>query len=105
MHCRYALVVFNNQNLQEVWNAEYMSSNLTIANGAVFFHFNPKLCMSNIRQLLAGNQIRDAFNEIDISPTTNGDQVACKCFLFEVPCVCKGGCTRIVSFATLVAIY
>jgi len=76
VHCRFSLTVFDNQNLQEVWNAGSSIVNLKIAKGAVYFHFNPKLCLSNINQLVAGSGLPNKTN--DISLVSNGDQVACK---------------------------
>lgn len=40
---KYGLKVLENQNLQELF-----TQNVTVKRGRMFFHFNPKLCMSTI---------------------------------------------------------
>ena len=53
--------------------------NLSITNGKAFFHFNRKLCMHKIDQLVDSVPgLRNQTDEKDVDPSTNGDQVACE---------------------------
>ncbi|PSN49106.1 hypothetical protein C0J52_13639 [Blattella germanica] len=72
---RYSLLVFENQNLQELWNWTNRPP-LKIKNGALKFHYNPKLCLSEIDKLqeIAGLQ---NYSNFDVSRESNGDKVAC----------------------------
>ncbi|XP_011648405.1 insulin-like peptide receptor isoform X2 [Pogonomyrmex barbatus] len=78
---KYSLAVFDNQNLQELWDWN-THSNITILahNGAakakLFFHFNPKLCLHEIEKLREKAQL-DEFTDHDVASTSNGDKVAC----------------------------
>jgi len=76
--CRYALFVFDNDNLQDTWDFTSSSAaNMTISNGVVFFQYNPKLCARKIYELLEVTGLADQVDTIDVSPTTNGDGMAC----------------------------
>ncbi|XP_077870330.1 insulin-like peptide receptor [Saccoglossus kowalevskii] len=75
---KYAIYVLDNQNLQHLFDWEQKPS-LTMDRGKLFFHFNPNLCPSHITELenhvgLGGQERLD----VDISTTTNGNQVACE---------------------------
>ncbi|KAK8757577.1 hypothetical protein V5799_004791 [Amblyomma americanum] len=74
----FALSVMDNQNLQLLWDWSSRPSNhtLTINNGKVFFHLNPKLCMSHILELKNYSNIKE-WSELEVSPHTNGDRAAC----------------------------
>jgi len=76
--CRYALFVFDNDNLQDTWDFSALATNLTIKNGVVFFQYNPKLCARKIYELLEVTGLADQVDTIDVSPTTNGDGMACQ---------------------------
>lgn len=72
---RYALYVMDNQNLQSLF-----TQNITVEKGKLFFHFNPKLCYSNIERLKYG--VKDLHNIAkipieDVATNSNGDKVAC----------------------------
>lgn len=76
---RHALHVVDNQNLQEL----FPSPNVTIVNGRLFFHFNPKLCYGLIEKLIPFTQDLVNHNVTHIPPedvatNSNGDKVACK---------------------------
>lgn len=75
---KYAISVLDNQNLQDLW--DWTTKNLTIINGSLFFHFNPKLCPEKIEALRQQANISD----VDISASSNGDRVACEYFLREL---------------------
>ncbi|GIY90189.1 insulin-like peptide receptor [Caerostris darwini] len=72
----YALLVLDNQNLQELWDWKNRKSKLKILNGKIFFHFNSKLCPSKIQELKKYADTAD-WDDRDVSPSSNGDRVAC----------------------------
>lgn len=72
----YALYVVDNRNLQELWNWE-SHKKLEIANGKIFFHLNPKLCIDKIRKLESVAKL-SLSDPIDVSLMSNGDRIACK---------------------------
>ncbi|OXU24559.1 hypothetical protein TSAR_005271 [Trichomalopsis sarcophagae] len=75
----YSLVVLDNQNLQQLWNwttrppLKIGSSNPV---PKVSFHYNPKLCLQTIEELRERTGL-NPFREVEVSPTSNGDKVAC----------------------------
>lgn len=72
---RYALYVMENQNLQSLF-----TQNVKILKGKLFFHFNPKLCYSNIERLKDGVNDLQNITKIpieDVATNSNGDKVAC----------------------------
>lgn len=76
MSDQYAMYVMDNQNLQSLF-----TQNVTIEKGKLFFHFNPKLCYSNIESLK--EHVRELKNVTklaveDVATNSNGDKVACK---------------------------
>jgi len=73
---RYALLVLENQNLQELWDWESRRHNLTIAKGYLRFHYNPKLCLSEIVKLQEKTGAAN-FTNFDVAEESNGDKVAC----------------------------
>ncbi|KAF7653328.1 hypothetical protein LDENG_00084730, partial [Lucifuga dentata] len=77
-HSFYAL---DNQNLRELW--DWSKHNLTIQRGRTFFHYNSKLCMSEIRKMeeVTGTKERNLKN--DIAVRTNGDQASCETQLLK----------------------
>ncbi|KAM7388215.1 hypothetical protein PAMP_024407 [Pampus punctatissimus] len=78
VHAFYAL---DNQNLRELW--DWSKHNLTIQRGRTFFHYNSKLCMSEIRKMeeITGTKERNQKN--DIAVRTNGDQASCETKLLK----------------------
>lgn len=72
----YSFYALDNQNLRQLW--DWSKHNLTIVNGRMFFHYNSKLCMAEIRKMeeVTGTKKRHAKN--DIATKTNGDQASCK---------------------------
>nr|BBI47313.1 insulin-like peptide receptor 1 [Gnatocerus cornutus] len=71
---KYVFVVLDNQNLQELWDWE--KKDLRITNGRLFFHFNPKLCLKEIRKLEKKTNMTNV-TEIEVAPNSNGDKIAC----------------------------
>lgn len=72
---KYAFVVMDNQNLQELW--DWHNKTFKIENGTLFFHFNPKLCMDRIRKLQMYSGLKN-FTDLEVSANSNGDRMACK---------------------------
>lgn len=73
-----ALVILENKNLLELWDWTLRPNGSTIAilNGSVFFHYNPKLCMSHINNFKSKLRYTNR-TTFDISPESNGDKYAC----------------------------
>jgi len=74
---RYALFLLDNENLLDIWDLE-THRNLTIRSGIIFFHLNRKLCLYKIYDFRKAVGMEGRVDDADISPTNNGDQVACK---------------------------
>nr|AVT56260.1 insulin receptor 1 [Boisea trivittata] len=72
---KYALVVLDNQNLVELWDWDNRDTEFII-NGKLFFHFNPKLCLSKIEKLKEVAGLPD-YTELEVASNSNGDKVAC----------------------------
>ncbi|KAI3374266.1 hypothetical protein L3Q82_006113 [Scortum barcoo] len=75
-HSFYAL---DNQNLRQLW--DWSKHKLTILQGrerSMFFHYNPKLCMSEIRKMEEVTGTKDRELKNDIATKTNGDQASCE---------------------------
>lgn len=72
---KYVFVVLDNQNLQELW--DWTNRTLTIDNGKLFFHFNPKLCLDKIRTLQIKAGLPN-FTSLEVASNSNGDKIACK---------------------------
>lgn len=72
-----ALVIRGNKNLQKLWtNKENETRLVKILNGTVSFHYNPKLCMSEVYKF--GNMSAlPKFSDIEVSSISNGDQYEC----------------------------
>uniref|UniRef100_A0A3B3W0Y7 Tyrosine-protein kinase receptor n=1 Tax=Poecilia latipinna TaxID=48699 RepID=A0A3B3W0Y7_9TELE len=72
----YAFYALDNQNLRQLW--DWSKHNLTIERGRTFFHFNSKLCMSEIRKLEEVTGTKERNQKNDIAARTNGDQASCE---------------------------
>lgn len=68
-----SLVVLDNPNLSSLFPA---TQRITIENGRLFFHYNPKLCLSKIEQFGRMVNITN-FTDLEVQPESNGDKVAC----------------------------
>lgn len=69
---KYSLVIWDNQNLQELWAEK---QEVKIEKGQLFFHFNPKLCFYKIEQLTQSNTAR--IENYDTAKISNGDKIPC----------------------------
>uniref|UniRef100_A0A3Q3LDT3 Tyrosine-protein kinase receptor n=1 Tax=Labrus bergylta TaxID=56723 RepID=A0A3Q3LDT3_9LABR len=72
----YAFYALDNQNLRELW--DWSKHNLTIQHGRMFFHYNSKLCMSEIEKMEQVTGTKDRNQKNDIAVRNNGDQASCE---------------------------
>lgn len=72
---KYSLSVYDNPNLKELfaWNE---TRKLHINRGGIFFHLNPYLCVSKIKDLQIYGNVRE-WDERDVSNSTNGEKATC----------------------------
>ncbi|KAI8044805.1 hypothetical protein M5D96_000977 [Drosophila gunungcola] len=71
----FALYVLENRDLEELWNP---NQTVFIRNGGVFFHFNPKLCVSTINKLLPMLASKpEFFDKRDVATDSNGNRGSC----------------------------
>ncbi|KAG7468187.1 hypothetical protein MATL_G00140190 [Megalops atlanticus] len=75
----YAFSALDNQHLQYLW--DWTQHNLTIRAGKLFFRFNPKLCMSEIRKMWDKTGITEKFEEYDFR--NNGDRASCESHIIK----------------------
>lgn len=68
-----SLSVLDNPNLSSLFPPE---QEIRIENGRLFFHYNPKLCLSKIEQFSKMVNISN-FTDLEIQPQSNGEKVAC----------------------------
>ncbi|XP_034951870.1 insulin-like receptor [Chelonus insularis] len=68
-----SLIILDNPNLSNLFGE---NQKIQITNGRMFFHYNPKLCMSKITALANMVGITN-FTELEIQPDSNGEKVAC----------------------------
>lgn len=97
----YSLLVFGNQNLQELWpsriqnlsnpsaNEVLVRNKIVIKSGKAFFHINPKLCYKTIEKMMEYVDIvklrgKSWRKEEDIDSQSNGDKVACDVYNLDV---------------------
>ncbi|KAF3858021.1 hypothetical protein F7725_011222 [Dissostichus mawsoni] len=67
----YSFYALDNQNLRQLW--DWSKHKLTILQGRMFFHYNSKLCMSEIRKMEEVSGTKDRQIKNDIASKTNGD--------------------------------
>lgn len=75
-----ALVVWENQNLQALWNE---GQKVAIGGGGkLFFHFNPKLCFYKIedyaKDIAPHVRTNETIVNFETAKLSNGDKTACK---------------------------
>ncbi|XP_065322279.1 insulin-like peptide receptor [Gordionus sp. m RMFG-2023] len=75
---QYSFIVFENYNLEFLWDFDGSFKNLTILRGKLFFHLNPRLCLSVIRKLVDFVGLTGKTDNTDISVISNGDKIACE---------------------------
>ncbi|XP_030640269.1 insulin receptor b [Chanos chanos] len=72
----YSFYALDNQNLRQLW--DWSKHNLSILQGRMFFHYNSKLCMSEIRRMEEVTGTKERHTRNDIALRTNGDQASCE---------------------------
>uniref|UniRef100_A0A672ZAW5 Tyrosine-protein kinase receptor n=1 Tax=Sphaeramia orbicularis TaxID=375764 RepID=A0A672ZAW5_9TELE len=72
----YSFYALDNQNLRQLW--DWSKHKLTIQQGRMFFHYNSKLCMTEIHKMEEVTGTRDRQVKNDIASKTNGDQASCE---------------------------
>uniref|UniRef100_A0A8C3B1M5 Tyrosine-protein kinase receptor n=1 Tax=Cyclopterus lumpus TaxID=8103 RepID=A0A8C3B1M5_CYCLU len=77
----FALYALDNQNLRELW--DWSKHNLTIYRGRTFFHYNSKLCMSEIRKMEEVTGTKERNQKNDIAVRNNGEQASCETKLLK----------------------
>lgn len=96
---RYALLVLENQNLQELWNwsARPQDLQLKILKGHLRFHYNPKLCLSEIDKL---QEISGApnYTNFDVARESNGDKVACNVITLHANSTVKSSTSVLIEW-------
>ncbi|XP_073829547.1 insulin-like receptor isoform X3 [Musca autumnalis] len=70
----YSLYVLDNTDLEYLWDK---TQNVSIENGKVYFHFNPKLCVSTIKDLLLPTLNQKDFDVTEVSLDSNGLRGSC----------------------------
>lgn len=81
----YALVVFENQNLNQLFNME--NKQMQIMRGKVSFQNNRMLCYKKIEAFLEQVGLKKNVTENDVSPFSNGDKAICEEIPLEVKIV------------------
>nr|CAD7572194.1 unnamed protein product [Timema californicum] len=79
---KYAFVVYENQNLVELWNWTTKPRDFQIKNGSLFFHNNHKLCLSHIEELRTIAKL-PKFTNLEVAQESNGDKEACDIFTIK----------------------
>ncbi|XP_077331658.1 insulin receptor [Lithobates pipiens] len=72
----YAFYALDNTNLRQLW--DWQKHNLTILKGKLFFHYNPRLCLQEIQEMVRITGAKDRQDKNDIATKTNGDQASCE---------------------------
>ncbi|XP_046805148.1 insulin-like receptor [Lucilia cuprina] len=82
---KYALYVLENTDIETIWNH---NQTVQILRGTVYFHFNPKLCLSEINALLPmvkqAKKNVTSFDKIEVSEDSNGVKGSCNTTLLNI---------------------
>lgn len=80
---KYSLFITDNQNLQELWDWD-LKTNLSLLNGRMTFHYNPKLCLHHIYKLIKvmDYEVKDSLYEV--GKESNGDKFPCNAIDIKV---------------------
>jgi hypothetical protein len=82
----HSLVVKDNKRLKQLWDWDSRpkdEARMEIKAGKLFFHFNPKLCLSEIDKLIEVANLK-AVSNLEVSRESNGDQTLCDSVPFNV---------------------
>ncbi|XKL65587.1 hypothetical protein PGB90_009007 [Kerria lacca] len=81
---KHTLTVKDNINLTQLWDWDKRTDKkFTIQQGTVFFHYNPKLCMSEIEKLVQVAKL-PPFSNLEVSRESNGHGTMCSSVPFNV---------------------
>ncbi|XP_030565203.1 insulin-like receptor [Drosophila novamexicana] len=97
---RYALYVLENRDLEAIWGE---NQTVSISNGSIFFHFNPKLCIETIdklRPMLPGKP--EKFNKNEVAEDSNGNKGTCNTILLKVNINKKASTLVVINIITTV---
>ncbi|XP_075063081.1 insulin receptor-like [Mixophyes fleayi] len=72
----YSFYALDNTNLRQLW--DWQKHNLTIQKGKLFFHYNPRLCLREILDMVNITGAEGRQDKNDIATKTNGDQASCE---------------------------
>ncbi|XP_075146426.1 insulin-like receptor [Haematobia irritans] len=78
---KYAFYVLENTDMETIWNE---NQTVKIENGTVYFHFNPKLCLSEIHALLPMLRNQTQFNNTEVAEDSNGSKGSCNTTVLDV---------------------
>ncbi|XP_017081898.2 insulin-like receptor [Drosophila eugracilis] len=99
---KFALYVLENRDLEELWGP---NQTVFIRNGGVFFHFNPKLCVSTINRLLPMLASKPQFfDKRDVATDSNGNRGSCGTAVLNVTVQSVGTYSAKLNVTTKVAI-
>ncbi|XP_073957098.1 LOW QUALITY PROTEIN: insulin-like receptor [Choristoneura fumiferana] len=77
LHKGEALHIFNNPNLELLWDWEADPPKRLQITGKLFIHFNQKLCYNKQILPLRNMTVGTSFDEVEVSTDNNGDQALC----------------------------
>ncbi|XP_065354922.1 insulin-like receptor [Calliphora vicina] len=79
---KYAFYVLENTDIETIWNP---NQTVQILKGTVYFHFNPKLCLSEINALLNHTMLKQKeFDKTEVSQDSNGSRGSCNTTILDV---------------------
>nr|AVT56270.1 insulin receptor 2 [Oncopeltus fasciatus] len=86
----HSLIILDNQNLQGLWDWDNRPTkkNFTIANGRIFFHYNPNLCLKHIYELASIAGLQNITNH-EVAIESNGNKFACHAIDLQVTVVAR----------------
>lgn len=83
----YSFLVLDNPNMQELWDWN-SKTNFKIHSGKVFFHYNPKLCLQHVYELLSVIQHKNV-SDLEVGKDSNGDKFPCNATEMNIQVVKK----------------
>ncbi|XP_024940155.1 insulin-like peptide receptor [Cephus cinctus] len=81
-----SLIVMDNPNLSSLFSSDQP---VQILNGRLFFHYNPKLCISKILDMSKIAGITN-ITDLEVHPESNGEKVACNTVNINITVSDKG---------------
>ncbi|XP_055904049.1 insulin-like receptor isoform X2 [Eupeodes corollae] len=80
---KFALYILENQDLERIWAKDQVQMDA----GRVFFHFNPKLCYSEIEKLRSSLKNPIPFDKNEVATDSNGSKGSCNTEVLNVEVV------------------